>query len=75
MNVAETVPGRGLTWAVAELDIELKRPPAMRERLLRLYLLTKALYEIGYEANSRPAWIRIPVRGVLALLDKAEIRS
>ena len=62
---AETISGSPLEIA----------DPAMRERLLRLYLLTKALYEIGYEANSRPAWIRIPVRGVLALLDKAEIRS
>jgi maltose alpha-D-glucosyltransferase/alpha-amylase len=43
-----------------------------RHRLLRLYLLTKALYEISYEANSRPAWIRIPVHGVLSLLDEAE---
>jgi maltose alpha-D-glucosyltransferase/alpha-amylase len=39
--------------------------------LLRLHLLAKALYEINYEANNRPDWIEIPVRGVLAILDQA----
>ncbi len=38
--------------------------------LLRLFILQKALYEIGYEAANRPAWISLPVRGVLALLDR-----
>jgi maltose alpha-D-glucosyltransferase/alpha-amylase len=41
---------------------------AVRTRLLRLFLLAKALYEIGYEADNRPDWIETPVRGVLALL-------
>ncbi|AWN44995.1 maltose alpha-D-glucosyltransferase [Methylobacterium terrae] len=39
------------------------------ERLLRLCLLQKALYEIDYEANNRPDWIEIPARGVLAILE------
>jgi maltose alpha-D-glucosyltransferase/alpha-amylase len=38
------------------------------DRLLRLCLLQKALYEIDYEANNRPDWIEIPARGVLAIL-------
>ncbi len=42
---------------------------ATRERLLRLCLLQKALYEIDYEANNRPDWIEIPARGVLAILE------
>ncbi|TNC10983.1 maltose alpha-D-glucosyltransferase [Methylobacterium terricola] len=41
---------------------------ATQERLLRLCLLQKALYEIDYEANNRPDWIEIPARGVLAIL-------
>ena len=41
-----------------------------RHALLRLYLLSKALYEVNYEANNRPDWIETPVRGVLALLDQ-----
>ncbi|HJW78274.1 MAG TPA: alpha-amylase, partial [Beijerinckiaceae bacterium] len=41
---------------------------ATRERLLRLHLLAKALYEIDYEANNRPDWIETPIRGVLSIL-------
>src|SRR5262249_32300592 len=36
---------------------------AERGRALQLYLIDKVLYEIAYEAASRPAWIRIPVLG------------
>jgi maltose alpha-D-glucosyltransferase/alpha-amylase len=43
---------------------------ATRRRLLRLHLLSKALYEIDYEANNRPDWIETPVRGVLSILDE-----
>jgi maltose alpha-D-glucosyltransferase/alpha-amylase len=43
---------------------------AARTRLLRLYLLAKALYEINYEADNRPDWIETPVRGVLSILDQ-----
>jgi maltose alpha-D-glucosyltransferase/alpha-amylase len=39
------------------------------EELLRLLLLQKVFYEIGYEAANRPGWLSIPVRGALALLD------
>ena len=42
-----------------------------RARLLRLHLLTKALYEIDYEANNRPDWIETPIRGVLSILEGA----
>ncbi len=38
--------------------------------LLRIYILEKALYEVGYEANHRPDWIEVPLRGVLALLEE-----
>lgn len=33
--------------------------------LLRNYILEKAIYEVGYEMNARPEWLRIPIRGVL----------
>lgn len=39
--------------------------------LLRTYILEKAIYEVGYEMNARPEWLRIPIRGVLyAMRDK-----
>jgi maltose alpha-D-glucosyltransferase/alpha-amylase len=45
-------------------------PPTRDERrlLLDIFLLQKALYEIGYELNNRPAWVRIPLRGILGLM-------
>ena len=37
------------------------------EQLLEIYALDKALYELMYELNNRPAWVRIPLAGILAL--------
>jgi maltose alpha-D-glucosyltransferase/alpha-amylase len=36
-------------------------------KLLAIYLLDKALYELSYELNNRPAWVRIPLLGILSL--------
>jgi maltose alpha-D-glucosyltransferase/alpha-amylase len=36
-------------------------------KLLAAFRLSKALYEISYELNNRPAWVRIPLAGVVAL--------
>jgi maltose alpha-D-glucosyltransferase / alpha-amylase len=36
-------------------------------QLLDIFLLDKALYEVRYELNSRPAWVRIPLLGILSL--------
>jgi maltose alpha-D-glucosyltransferase/alpha-amylase len=44
--------------------------PAQAGRLLDLFLLEKALYEICYEAANRPQWIPIPIQGVTSLLDQ-----
>ncbi len=41
---------------------------ASRQRLLRLFLLEKAAYEICYEADNRPHWLGIPSAGLLELL-------
>jgi maltose alpha-D-glucosyltransferase/alpha-amylase len=41
--------------------------PETAKALLEAYLLEKALYEVLYELNHRPAWRRIPINGILAL--------
>ena len=38
--------------------------------LIRTYLLEKAVYELGYELNSRPDWVIIPLRGIKYLIDR-----
>ena len=36
--------------------------------LLDVHLLDKAVYELGYELNNRPSWVRIPLDGISQLL-------
>jgi maltose alpha-D-glucosyltransferase / alpha-amylase len=42
--------------------------PDSVETLLRAYLIEKALYEVVYELNNRPDWVRIPLHGLLDLV-------
>jgi len=43
-------------------------PAAQARDLIGLFALQKALYEIRYELDNRPHWVRIPVEGVLELV-------
>jgi maltose alpha-D-glucosyltransferase/alpha-amylase len=36
--------------------------------LFEIFLLEKAIYELGYELNNRPDWLMIPVRGIEQLM-------
>ena len=49
--------------------------PETRTRLLRMKLLSKALYEINYEAEFRPTWVSVPLKGALALLNEMELAT
>jgi maltokinase len=38
-------------------------------RMLAIFELEKAVYELRYELNNRPDWVRIPVAGIARLLE------
>ncbi len=44
------------------------------EKLLQIFELEKAVYELRYELNNRPDWVPIPVAGIARLLE-SEITS
>jgi maltose alpha-D-glucosyltransferase/alpha-amylase len=45
------------------------------ERLLELFLIEKATYELEYEAAHRPKWLHVPLRGALSLLERIQEAS
>jgi maltose alpha-D-glucosyltransferase/alpha-amylase len=80
-DAGEAAPARALQWreettaaflaayrAHAAGAATIPEGPALAGALLDLFLLQKAIYEIDYELGNRPAWLRIPLRGVLDLL-------
>jgi maltose alpha-D-glucosyltransferase/alpha-amylase len=40
--------------------------------MMDVYLLEKAVYELGYELNNRPDWVSAPIEGILELLGERE---
>jgi maltose alpha-D-glucosyltransferase/alpha-amylase len=58
-SYCETVKGRGLVPSETPVF----------QGLLNLYLLEKAFYELSYELNSRPEWVKIPLMGIVSLFN------
>jgi maltose alpha-D-glucosyltransferase/alpha-amylase len=70
-------------WArlVSRLFLEAYLPPvqaagllpnrrAEAADLLHVFMLEKGLYELGYELGHRPAWVDVPLRGIIELIGK-----
>jgi maltose alpha-D-glucosyltransferase/alpha-amylase len=55
---------------VARLQDFLPQDPEQVAAELQVFQLEKAVYELRYEADNRPDWLRVPVRGVLQLLEE-----
>ncbi|MFH1486764.1 MAG: alpha-amylase, partial [Chloroflexota bacterium] len=58
--------------AKAKEDTFLPQEPDELQVLLDALLLEKAVYELGYELNNRPQWVRIPLQGILRLLETSQ---
>lgn len=52
----------------------IPRDPQVFTTWVDFFELNKALYEVEYEANSRPDWLHIPLEGVLAILERGTRR-
>jgi len=61
---------KGYREGAADIPHEWKNARS-EEALLALFELEKAAYEVCYEAANRPAWLGIPLRGILALMTPA----
>ena len=59
----------GYFEASAEAEL-LPRDPNELQLLLDIFLLEKAIYELGYEINNRPDWVDIPLRGIRRLIER-----
>lgn len=64
----------GAAFLKGYLGVSARAPflPANRDEvkmLLEAHLLEKAVYELDYELNNRPDWVKIPLKGILDLLE------
>jgi maltose alpha-D-glucosyltransferase / alpha-amylase len=58
---------RAYRFTITESNPDLIPGPEQSQLLLSAYLLEKSLYELLYELDNRPMWVRIPLAGILAL--------
>jgi maltose alpha-D-glucosyltransferase/alpha-amylase len=52
---------------IRKTELLPKNPEHIRT-LLDAFIMDKAVYEIGYELNNRPDWVKVPIQGLLRLL-------
>jgi maltokinase len=67
----EQVRSEFLAGYLGEVDPTIVPSGDTLERRLQLFELEKALYELHYELGHRPDWVRVPVAGILQLLERA----
>ena len=48
----------------------LPEDPEQLRALLRLHMLDKCAYELGYELNNRPDWVLVPLAGLSSLAEQ-----
>jgi predicted trehalose synthase len=67
---AEKCRSAFLDGYLATVEPELL-PPGQEgiRRLLTVFELEKAVYELRYELDNRPDWVSIPVAGILRMLE------
>jgi maltokinase len=58
-----------LAGYVGEVDSSIIPAGQAFDRLLSLFELEKAVYELRYELDHRPDWVRIPVAGIARLIE------
>jgi trehalose synthase-fused probable maltokinase len=49
--------------------------PEAFDKLLSVFELEKAVYELRYELNMRPEWVPIPVAGILRILEEEPVTT
>jgi maltokinase len=62
--------GEFLTGYRETIDPNLVPAGPSMEKLLAVFELEKAVYELRYELNNRPDWVRIPVAGIVRMLEE-----
>ena len=58
---------------LAQVGKFLPERPEDLQLLLDALCLEKAVYELGYELNNRPEWVKIPLKGILQLVHSQEV--
>jgi trehalose synthase-fused probable maltokinase len=68
-NWEEDARAEFLAGYLSAIDPWLVPSGSALDKLLALFELEKAVYELRYELNNRPDWIGIPVAGIVRMLD------